>query len=123
MDLESLRKRLQQVLGQEFTVGPLLGEGGFAAVFRARDNVLNRDVAVKVLNVELAAERVVAERFIREAQTVARLQQPPLLAIYKGGWQGANFYLIMPGIHRPALRPLPQGPKKTSLRRASRDAL
>src|SRR6266704_2406517 len=44
MDLAALQKRLQQALGQEFTVGPLLGEGGFAAVFRARDNVLNRDV-------------------------------------------------------------------------------
>src|SRR5882672_3550336 len=56
MDLEALRKRLQQALGQEFTVGPLLGQGGFAAVFRARDNVLNRDVAVKVLDVELAVD-------------------------------------------------------------------
>jgi len=48
MDLEALQQRLQQALGPEFTVGPLLGQGGFAAVFRVRDTSLNRDVAVKV---------------------------------------------------------------------------
>src|SRR6266704_3549939 len=85
MDLAALQKRLQQALGQEFTVGPLLGEGGFAAVFRARDNVLNRDVAVKVLDVELAPSSVVAERFLREAQTVARLEHPHIVPIYKSG--------------------------------------
>ena len=76
MDLEALQQRLQQALGPEFTVGPLLGQGGFAAVFRARDNSLNRDVAVKVLDVELAPSPTVAERFLREAQTVARLEHP-----------------------------------------------
>src|SRR5256712_10295155 len=74
MDLEALQRRLQQALGSEFTVGPLLGQGGFAAVFRARDNVLNRDVAVKVLDVELAPTATAAQRFMHEAQTVARLE-------------------------------------------------
>src|SRR5438045_9577023 len=92
MDLEALQPRLQQALGQEFTVGPLLGEGGFAAVFRAHDNVLNRDVAVKVLDVELAAERVVAERFMREAQTVARLEHPHIVAMYKVWRQDETCY-------------------------------
>ena len=101
MDLKALQQRLQQVLGQEFTVGPLLGEGGFAAVFRARDNTLNRDVAVKVLDVELAPERVVAERFLREAQTVARLEHPHIVPIYKVGRREEIFYLIMRCIDGP----------------------
>src|SRR5947207_3043580 len=122
MDLESLRKRLQQVLGQEFTVGSLLGEGGFAAVFRARDNVLNRDVAVKVLNVELAAERVVAERFMREAQTVARLEHPHIVPIYKVGRQDEIFYLIMRCIDGPSLRQLLETQKKLSVGDAARIA-
>src|SRR5437899_12655687 len=49
MDLEALQPRLQQALGQEFTVGPLLGEGAFAAVFGGIDNTLNRMSAVKCL--------------------------------------------------------------------------
>ena len=48
MDLAALQPRLQQALGQEFTVGPLLGEGGFAAVFRSRDNVLNRESSAMI---------------------------------------------------------------------------
>jgi len=122
MDLAALQPRLQQALGQEFTVGPLLGEGGFAAVFRARDNVLNRDVAVKVLDVELAPERVVAERFLREAQTVARLEHPHIVPIYKVGRQEEIFYIIMRCIDGPSLRQLLETQKKLSVGDAARIA-
>src|SRR5438445_10229908 len=114
MDLGALQQRLQQALGQEFTVGPLLGEGGFASVFRARDNVLNRDVAVKVLDVELAPSPVVAERFLREAQTVARLEHPHIVPIYKVGRQEEIFYIIMRCIDGPSLRQLLETQKKLS---------
>src|SRR5467141_2016481 len=122
MDREALRKRLQQALGQEFTVGPLLGQGGFAAVFRARDNVLNRDVAVKVLDVELAPSTVVAERFMREAQTVARLEHPHIVPIYKGGRQEEIFYLIMRYIDGPSLGQLLETQKKLEIGDAARIA-
>src|SRR6058998_2607325 len=122
MDIKALQQRLQQVLGQEFTAGPLLGEGGFAAVFRARDNVLNRDVAVKVLDVELAPERVVAERFLREAQTVARLEHPHIVPIYKVGRQEEIFYIIMRCIDGPSLRQLLETQKKLSVGDAARIA-
>ncbi|HYU28924.1 MAG TPA: serine/threonine-protein kinase [Gemmatimonadales bacterium] len=122
MDLGALQKRLQRALGQEFTVGPLLGEGGFAAVFRARDNVLNRDVAVKVLDVELAPSPVVAERFMREAQTVARLEHPHIVPIYKVGRQEEIFYIIMRCIDGPSLRQLLETQKKLSVGDAARIA-
>src|SRR5439155_39332 len=44
LDLVTLRRRLQKALGKQFTVGDLLGEGGFAAVFRVRDHAQHRDV-------------------------------------------------------------------------------
>jgi len=122
MDLGALQQRLQRALGQEFTVGPLLGEGGFAAVFRARDNVLNRDVAVKVLDVELAPSPVVAERFLREAQTVARLEHPHIVPIYKVGRQEEIFYIIMRCIDGPSLRQLLETQKKLSVGDAARIA-
>ena len=120
MDVEALQQRLQQALGQEFTVGPLLGQGGFAAVFRARDNVLNRDVAVKVLDVESAPEAVVAERFIREAQTVARLEHPHIVPIYKVGRQEEIFYLIMRFIDGPSLAKFLDREKKLAIGDAAR---
>jgi eukaryotic-like serine/threonine-protein kinase len=122
MDLEALQPRLQQALGQEFTLGPLLGEGGFAAVFRARDNVLNRDVAVKVLDVELAPSPTVAARFIREAQTVARLEHPHIVPIYKVGRQHEIFYIIMRCIDGPSLRQLLETRRRLSVGDAARIA-
>jgi len=122
MDLEALQKRLQEALGQEFTVGPLLGQGGFAAVFRARDNSLNRDVAVKVLDLELAPSPTVAERFLREAQTVARLENPHIVPIYKVGRQEEVFYIIMRCIDGPSLRILLERNKKLSVGDAARIA-
>ena len=122
MDLEALQKRLQEALGPEFTVGPLLGQGGFAAVFRARDNVLNRDVAVKVLDIESAPEAVVAERFIREAQTVARLEHPHIVPIYKVGRQEEIFYLIMRFIDGPSLGQFLDSQKKLAIGDAARIA-
>ena len=122
MDLAALQKRLQEALGQQFTVGPLLGEGGFAAVFRARDNVLNRDVAVKVLDVEMAPAPKVAERFLHEAQTVARLEHPHIVPIYKVGRYEALFYLIMRCIDGPSLSQLLETQKKLSIGDAARIA-
>src|SRR6266576_4432430 len=122
MDLEALQPRLQHALGQEFTVGPLLGEGGFAAVFRAHDNVLNRDVAVKVLDVELAPSPTVATRFLREAQTVARLEHPHIVPIYKVGRQQEIFYIIMRYIDGPPLGQLLETQHKLSLGDAARIA-
>ncbi|MGH7531448.1 MAG: serine/threonine-protein kinase [Gemmatimonadales bacterium] len=103
MDLEALQQRLQRALGSEFTVGPLLGQGGFAAVFRVRDASLNRDVAVKVLDIELAPSPNVAERFLREAQTIARLEHPHIVPIYKVGRQDDVFYIIMRCVDGPSL--------------------
>jgi serine/threonine-protein kinase len=122
MDLEALQKRLQEALGPEFTVGPLLGQGGFAAVFRTRDNTLNRDVAVKVLDLELSPSPTVAERFLREAQTVARLEHPHIVPIYKVGRQAEVFYIIMRCIDGTSLRVLLERNKKLSIGDAARIA-
>src|SRR5207302_10216775 len=78
LDLSTLRRRLQQALGDEFTVGTLLGEGGFAAVFRVHDTALNRDVAIKVLDLGLTPSPALAERFVREARTLAHLEHANL---------------------------------------------
>jgi serine/threonine-protein kinase len=122
MDLAALQQRLQQALGQEFTVGPLLGQGGFAAVFRVRDTTLNRDVAVKVLDLDLAPSPTLAERFLREAQTIARLEHPHIVPIYKVGRHEEVLYIIMRCIDGPSLRQLLGTHKKLSVGDAARIA-
>ncbi|MFL5441380.1 MAG: serine/threonine-protein kinase [Myxococcales bacterium] len=98
----------------------MLGQGGFAAVFRVRDQSLNRDVAVKVLDVELSPSPIAAERFLREAQTVARLEHPHIVPIYKVGRQDEIFYIIMRCIDGASLRQLLESHKRLSVGDAAR---
>jgi protein kinase-like protein len=105
LDLSRLRTRLQQALGDEFKVGTLLGEGGFAAVFRVRDKALRREVAVKVLDLGLTPSPELADRFVREARTVAQLEHEHIVPIYKvGGYRNEVLYIVMQWVDGPSLR-------------------
>ena len=66
-----------------FEVTSLLGAGGMGEVYRARDTVLHRDVALKVLPRELASSADRAARFEREARTLAALNHPHIAQIYR----------------------------------------
>src|SRR5260370_1714118 len=83
LDRSRLRRRLQEALGDEFTVGALLGEGGFAAVFKAREKPLRPDVAAKVVDLGLTPSPSLAQRFVREARTLARPDHPHIVPLYK----------------------------------------
>jgi predicted Ser/Thr protein kinase len=103
LDLATLQRRLQTALGEEFTVGELLGEGGFAAVFRARTR--GGDVAVKVLDLGLTPSPALAERFVREARTSAQLRHPHIVPISKvGGYRNEVLYIVMRCVDGPSLR-------------------
>jgi len=122
-DLTALRRRLQQALGEEFTVGALLGEGGFAAVFRVRDKALSRDLAVKVLDLGLTPFSSLAERFVREARTIARLEHPHIVPIHKvGGYRNEILYIAMRCVDGPSLRQLLERYQRLSVGDAARIA-
>ena len=123
LDLVTLRRRLQKALGKQFTVGDVLGEGGFAAVFRVRDQTLGHDVAVKVLDLGLTPSPGLAERFVREARTSARLEHPHIVPIYKvGGYKNEVLYIVMRCLDGPSLRQLLEKHQRLSLRDAARIA-
>ncbi len=71
-------------LGPYEIVAPI-GAGGMGEVYRAKDTKLNRDVAIKVLPEQLALDQAALARFEREAQAVAALSHPNILAIYDFG--------------------------------------
>ncbi|HVJ27006.1 MAG TPA: protein kinase, partial [Vicinamibacterales bacterium] len=71
-------------LGQ-YEIVAALGAGGMGEVYRARDTRLNRDVAIKVLPAHLAHDPTALARFEREAQAVAALSHPNILAIHDFG--------------------------------------
>src|SRR5438093_1452361 len=120
LDISTLRQRLQEALGAEFIVGDLLGEGGFAAVFRVREKRARRDVAVKVVDLGLTPSPSLATRFVREARTVARLEHPHIVPIYKvGGYQNEVLYIVMRCVDGPSLRQLLERKRRLSVRKAA----
>src|SRR5256885_1264985 len=82
--------------GDAFAVDDQLGEGGFAVVFRATDRKLSRAIAVKVLRPELTASKASKARFVREAETAARLNHPHILPIFFVGEGQGLVYFGMP---------------------------
>lgn len=79
-----------------FTEIRLLGRGGMGAVYAARQTSLDRKVALKLLPEELSRDPAAAERFRREAQALAKLNHPNIIAIYDfGETPGGSFYFVM----------------------------
>jgi serine/threonine protein kinase len=74
----------------------LLGRGGMAEVYRARELPLGREVAVKVLPTHLADDRSYVARFRAEARRVAALQHPHIVPVYFYSEHGPLLYLVMP---------------------------
>jgi len=72
-----------------------LGGGGMAAVYRARDLELERDVALKVLAVATGDEDEFRKRFLREARVAARLSHPHVVQVYDAGEDGGRPYIVM----------------------------
>jgi len=79
----------------EIELGACIGRGGMGLVFRARQKRLDREVAVKVLDPGLARDGLFAERFTREAQALARLAHPHIVAVHDYGRAGELFYLVL----------------------------
>src|SRR3954454_8731162 len=83
------------MLGGRYRLVELLGQGGMATIFRARDGQLERDVAVKVLRPEYGADPDFVARFRHEAQSVASLNHPGIVAVYDYGTDPAGPYIVM----------------------------
>ena len=88
-----------------------LGRGGMGAVYKARQSRLNRIVALKLLAADKKGDAQFAERFQREAQTLARLHHPNIIAVYDFGEVEGNFYLLMEFVDGLTLRQLLQARK------------
>src|SRR5437899_390019 len=122
MDIAVLQERLQRAVGDELTAGPLLGEGGFAAVFRCREASLGRDVAIKVLDLDRSPDPSLAERFVREAQLIAQLEHPSIVPIYKVGRRTDVLYIVMRCVDGPSLRQVLEQNRRLSVSDAARIA-
>src|SRR3970040_1501661 len=98
-DPESLR----ELLADRFRVEREIGRGGMATVYLARDLRHDRDVALKVLQPELAAA-LGKDRFLREIALSARLDHPHVLPLLDSGEAGGFLYYVMPYVRGESLR-------------------
>jgi serine/threonine protein kinase len=87
----------------------LVGKGGMGAVYRARQPGLDRLVAVKLLPPEVARDPAFAERFSREARSLALFNHPNIVSIYDFGESRGLYYIIMEFVAGKNLRQLLQG--------------
>ncbi|MCW8984819.1 MAG: serine/threonine protein kinase, partial [Thermoanaerobaculales bacterium] len=81
-----------------------IGAGGMGVVYRAHDERLDRDVAIKVLPEEVAGDPDRLHRFEREAKAVAKLDHPNILAIHDFGTEGGVAYAVMELLKGVSLR-------------------
>jgi len=85
-----------------------LGRGGMGVVYKARQPLLNRFVALKILAPEKERDPRFAERFTREAQSLARLNHPNIVTVYDFGETNGLYYLLMEFVDGMSLRQLLQ---------------
>ena len=86
---------IQHRIADRYRVLELLARGGMARVYRAHDERLDRDVAVKVLAEPYASDAAFAERFLAEARTAAGLAHTNLVHVYDSGQDGDARYIVM----------------------------
>jgi eukaryotic-like serine/threonine-protein kinase len=94
---------LTAALADRYRVERELGAGGMATVYLAHDLRHDRDVAIKVLNAELA-ESLGRQRFVREIRMAAKLNHPHILPLYDSGECGGFLYFVMPVMQGQTLR-------------------
>lgn len=106
---------IPRVLNDRYEIGELLGRGGMADVYKAQDIRLGRTVAIKLLRADVARDSQLQARFRREAQAVAGLNHPAIVAVYDTGehvsgdhpGDGAHVpYIVMEYVHGKTLRDL-----------------
>jgi eukaryotic-like serine/threonine-protein kinase len=98
-----LMERLSSTLASRYRLERELGQGGMARVFLAHDLKYEREVAVKVLRPDLAAE-VGAGRFLREIQIAARLHHPHILPLYDSDQMDDLVFYVMPYVKGESLK-------------------
>lgn len=96
-----------ELLGGRYRLGERLGAGGMATIFRARDEALDRDVAVKVLHAHLVDDETLRQRFRTEARHAASLLHPNIVNVFDQGFDeplGGLPYIVMEHVAGPSLR-------------------
>ena len=86
---------VERVLDGRYALETLVGSGGMADVYRAKDQLLERTVAVKILHQQYENDKEFIERFQREAKAAARITHPNIVNVYDVGVAEGRHYIVM----------------------------
>jgi serine/threonine-protein kinase len=111
------------LIADRYELEELVGTGGMSSVFRARDNQLDRRVAIKILHEHYAEDPEYLERFRREARAVARLSHPNIVTVIDRGADGGRQYIVFEHIEGENLKELVLRTGRLPVRRALELAL
>ena len=84
-----------RLLGNRYELIEKIGNGGMAMVYKAKDQVLNRFVAIKILRDEFTTDEEFIKRFSIEAQAAASITHPNIVSVYDVGNEGNLYYIVM----------------------------
>jgi serine/threonine-protein kinase len=90
----------------DFEIVSTVGAGGMGVVYKARQQALERDVALKLIREEIASEPEYRERFMREAKLAASVDHPHVVTVYDVGDEDGRLYLVLQWIDGTNLRQL-----------------
>lgn len=93
-----------RVLADRYELTNHIARGGMADVWEARDSLLNRRVAVKILHAQFSEDESFIKRFRREAQAAANLSHPNIVSIFDWGEEGSVYFIVMEIIDGRPLR-------------------
>ncbi|MFV0394188.1 MAG: Stk1 family PASTA domain-containing Ser/Thr kinase [Coprobacillaceae bacterium] len=97
---------MQKIIAERYEILDLIGQGGMADVYLARDTILNRTIAIKILRTGLAKDPVYVTRFQREASAAAALSHKNIVEIYDVGEDGNQYYIVMEYVPGTTLKEL-----------------
>ncbi|MCP3975559.1 MAG: Stk1 family PASTA domain-containing Ser/Thr kinase [bacterium] len=109
----------QRLLSDRYRIQSHLARGGMADVFQAEDELLGRQVAVKILHPQFASDEAFVTRFRREAQQAAGLSHPNIVSIYDWGEDQDTYYMVMELIEGRTLRDIRRSEGPLLARRAA----
>ena len=110
--------KLGELIAGRYELEELVAEGGMSSVYRARDAVLERRVALKVLHEHFSRDAEYVERFRREARAIARLAHPNVVTVIdRGEWRG-RYFIVFEHVEGETLKSVVQADGPLPVRRA-----
>jgi eukaryotic-like serine/threonine-protein kinase len=92
------------LLNNRYKLEDVIGSGGMAVVYRARDQMLERTVAIKLLREDFSNDSTFRERFRQEAMAAANLYHPNIVTIHDFGLDNGRFFIVLELVHGPDLK-------------------